>query len=954
MDFPNKLRIEVASKDSDDFRKLYLIGCQEEDSLSRIKDNFLDLFYDHVIERVIIDGDEVSGNITEVTFLPGVTDNEARSAKEALELVGVKAEVFSGAIYLNSFKNEDANPLIQNIENKNKLSSDRFKNISLPLVQLDHELKADKINLDISDEELLKLSDERCLALTLDELLTIKNYYLKQDSMPTDVELEVLAQTWSEHCKHKIFAAEIEYNESESHEYKKVESKTIKSLYKTYVKNATKKIEQDNGIDWLISVFSDNAGIVRFDKNIDLCIKVETHNSPSALDPYGGALTGILGVNRDILGTGMGAKPIANTNVFCVGPYTWPNDDKDKYMPKGLMNPADILYGVHRGVVDGGNKSGIPTINGAMAFDACFAGKPLVYCGTVGSLPPKLASGKDSGKKYASPGDHIIIVGGSVGADGIHGATFSSKELDESPPATAVQIGDPITQKRVGDFLMEARELELYTSITDNGAGGLSSSVGEMAEATNGARIDLSKCPLKYPGLAPWEVMISESQERMTLAVDKNNLNKITSLAAKRNVQLVDIGEFTNDGFFHVFWGENEVAKLELEFMHNGLPPMKLKANWDGPRPIKEWMPTEDKTDSKDIFSSLCTILADENIASKKHWVKQYDHEVQASTVVRPFIGKDQKTPNDSGVIALETQGGEKDNAIAVACGMAYQISHEDPYLMAIYALDEAVRNCLSQGADPNYICLLDNFCWPDPIETEKNPEGAYKLGQLVRTCEGLYDAAVTYKMPLVSGKDSMKNDFKGRNRAGDPLTISIEPTLLVTAMAKTNLNNIISSEFKKEGDLIYLISASKHNLSLNNSVYAKYFKTDEKPLETPNLKENIDFYQSFYQFNKQFGFSSAHDVSEGGALVSITESIFSGLGAKLKAFESELFFNEVPAQFVVSIDQTKKAEFENSFKNITLLGEVVADSVLIIGDKSYSVNEAFNAWQGPWGKVYE
>lgn len=952
MDFPYKLRIEVSSIETDQFRKLYLIGCHEEESLKQIKDNYLYLFCDHVIENIITEGDEVIGDITEVTFLPGVTDNEARSAKEALALVGIEAEVFSGAVYINSFKNEKANPLIQNIKHTDMLHSDRFFNISLPLVQLDHELKADTINLDISDAELIKLSDERCLALTLDELLTIKDYYLNSERMPTDVELEVLAQTWSEHCKHKIFAADIDYQEIRNHQYKKIESKKISSLYKTYIKNATKKIEQDNGIEWLISVFSDNAGIVRFDKNIDLCIKVETHNSPSALDPYGGALTGILGVNRDILGTGMGAKPIANTNVFCVGPYTWPIDNKDKFMPKGLMNPADILYGVHRGVVDGGNKSGIPTINGAMAFDACFAGKPLVYCGTVGTLPPKLPSGKDTGKKYAKPGDHIIIIGGSVGADGIHGATFSSKELDESPPATAVQIGDPITQKRVGDFLMEARTMELYTSITDNGAGGLSSSVGEMAEATNGARIDLSKCPLKYPGLAPWEVMISESQERMTLAVDNSNLDKITILAKKRNVQLVDIGKFTNDGFFHVFWGDKEVAKLDLEFMHNGLPPMKLKATWDGPRDIKEWMPINNKKVSEDIFVSLCTILADENIASKKYWVKQYDHEVQASTVVRPFVGKDQKTPNDSGVIALETQGGEKDNGIAVGCGLAYQVSHEDPYLIAVYAVDEAVRNCLSQGADPNYICLLDNFCWPDPIETEKNPEGAYKLGQLVRTCEGLYDTAVTYKMPLVSGKDSMKNDFKGRNRAGDPLTISIEPTLLVTAMAKTNLKNIISSEFKKEGDLIYLISANKHNQSLNNSVYSKYFETEEKILETPDLKENINFYQAFYQFNKEFGFSSSHDVSEGGALVSITESIFSGLGAKLIAHPNELYFNEAPAQIVVSIDESKKSEFEKKFKYITLLGEVVPESVLIIGDKTFSISEAYKAWQGPWGKI--
>jgi phosphoribosylformylglycinamidine synthase len=952
-----KLRIEVASVENDKVRKLYLIGCETEEQLNKLKSHALDIFYDHVIEKIIVEENEISGDIVQVTYLPGVTDNVARSAREALALIGIKAEVFSGHVYLNCFSEEMANPLIQNITKFDKLTNDRFHQIELPLVNLDHELKAETISLEMSDEDLLKLSDDRCLALSLDELKTIKKYYQTLGRWPTDVELEILAQTWSEHCKHKIFAANINYSESNSHQYKKIENKKINSLYKSYVKKATKDVEQQRGIDWLISVFSDNAGIVRFDEKLDLCIKVETHNSPSALDPYGGALTGILGVNRDVLGTGMGARPIANTNVFCVGPYTWPRKGYNDHMPLGLMNPSEILTGVHKGVVDGGNKSGIPTVNGAMAFDPCFSGKPLVFCGTVGTLPPKLNSGRDSGKKYAQAGDHIIVVGGSVGADGIHGATFSSKELDESPPATAVQIGDPITQKRVGDFLMEARELEYYSSITDNGAGGLSSSVGEMAEATNGAKIDLSLCPLKYPGLSPWEVMISESQERMTLAVPKENVEKIIELANRRNVQIVDIGEFTDTGRFEIFWKDELVGDLTLEFMHDGLPPMNLEAVWEGPREINHWMPQEQKLNSVGVLESLKTVLADENIASKKYWVKQYDHEVQAATVIRPFVGAEQKTPNDSGVIALGVHGGEETNGVAISCGLAYQLSHDDPYIMAVTAVDEAVRNCVSQGANPEYICLLDNFCWPDPVVSQKNPDGRYKLGQLVRTCEGLYDVCVTYGMPLVSGKDSMKNDFKGRNRKGEKLEISIEPTLLVTAMAKIDIEDSVSSDVKNVDDLMYFINAQTGQYSLKNSVYSQYFNSEFDDLRTPDMAKNIEFYKKVFNYNRTHGLKSSHDVSEGGVLVSIVESLFSSLddisfGIDLVDEKEDFYFSEGTGGFVVSINPNNREVFENTFTGqFNFLGELNSSGVIKIKDDSLCLEDLYTKWQGPWGE---
>ena len=471
------------------------------------------LFHDQAMDSIFSD-DYIFSNkpdyIVEVEYLPGVTDNPGKSAQEALFFIGGEGNISSGRLILlkgkdkKYFRKEDfGNPLIEKIQiysREDFQKKDRFSIINLPIVQIQHGLQNEEIPLDGSDEELEELSKKKLLALNLKELKCLKDYFLdlkvKEDRQywglphwPTRLELEVFAQTWSEHCKHKIFSASIDYRE-EGHKYNSISNQKIESLYKSFIQKATQDIKENRGIDWLKSVFSDNAGIVRFDDVLDICIKVETHNSPSALDPYGGALTGILGVNRDILGCGIGAKPIANMDVFCVGNNEL-IDSEGPYLPKGLMHPKGILKGIHRGVQDGGNKSGIPNINGAILFDRDYSGKPLVFCGTVGVIPHVVKSGRESFEKAAEPGHLVVVIGGAVGADGIHGATFSSLELDESAPATAVQIGDPITQKRCSDFLLEARDKGLYSCVTDNGAGGLSSSVGEMAILTDGARIDL-------------------------------------------------------------------------------------------------------------------------------------------------------------------------------------------------------------------------------------------------------------------------------------------------------------------------------------------------------------------------------------------------------------------------------------------------------------------------------
>ena len=448
-------------------------------------------------------------------------------------------------------------------------------------------------------------------------------------------QVEAIAQTWSEHCKHKIFNARIDYHDPEG----KVQR--IDSLFNSYIKRATEEIRRAMGEkDWCVSVFKDNAGVIRFNRDWNVVFKVETHNSPSALDPYGGALTGIVGVNRDPFGTGKGSKLIFNVDTFCFAP-----PDYSKPLPPRLLHPKRIYEGVREGVEHGGNKSGIPTVNGSIVFDDRYAGKPLVYCGT-GGIMPRVILGEPSHIKQAKPGDRIVMTGGRIGKDGIHGATFSSEELHEESPTSAVQIGDPITQKRMTDFLLRARDLGLYHAITDNGAGGLSSSVGEMAQDCNGFRMDLGQAPLKYPGLDPWEILLSEAQERMTLAVPPEKIDRFLALAKKMDVEATVLGEFTSSGKFHIIYGGKTVAYLDMDFLHNGNPKMELRARWQ-PRVN----PEPQSPDPEDLTPYLKRILSRYNVSSKESVIRQYDHEVQGGSVTKPLVGAFNDGPGDAAVV---------------------------------------------------------------------------------------------------------------------------------------------------------------------------------------------------------------------------------------------------------------------------------------------------------------
>ncbi|MGO9307595.1 MAG: AIR synthase-related protein, partial [Spirochaetia bacterium] len=557
----------------------------------------------------------------------------------------------------------------------------------------------------LSDPEMIRLSRERLLALSLDEMKAVQGYFgdtgtrraREERGLPpgaTDVELEMIAQTWSEHCKHKIFNAAIAYTEAGREE-------RIDSLFRTYIRATTEAMAKKRG--FLRSVFHDNSGVIAFDRRTLVCFKVETHNSPSALDPYGGAITGIVGVNRDIMGTGLGARPIFNTNFLCFAPLDTPGSD----VPPGLLHPRRVLEGVHRGIVDGGNQSGIPVVAGGFLFDESYLGKPLVFCGTGGVLPAKIR-GRDACRKEVRPGDLAVMAGGRIGKDGIHGATFSSEALSESSPTSAVQIGDPITQKKMLDMLMEARDQGLYRGITDNGAGGLSSSLGEMADLSGGVSIDLDKCPLKYPGLAAWEILVSESQERMSLAVPPENIGAFLRLARRRDVEAAVVGEFTGTGRVEVFAHGRLVGMLGLDFLHGGLPVMELRAEWS-PRPAPA-----DGLPVGDLRRMMLALIADSNVRSREGWVRCYDHEVQGRSVVKPFVGRRRDGPSDGAVLLVRH---DSSRAVTVTHGICPRYGDHDTYDMAQCAVDEAVRAHVSLGGDPDQMAALDNFCWPDPVE---------------------------------------------------------------------------------------------------------------------------------------------------------------------------------------------------------------------------------------------
>ena len=762
--------------------------------------------------------------------------------------------------------------------------------------------------LNLDDKELLRISKENLLSLSIEEMKAIQQYYKKIGRNPTDVELETIAQTWSEHCKHKTFTGIIEYKEIQNSKFK---IKNYDNLLKQTVFKVTKELNKE----WCVSVFKDNAGIIEFNKNWGVAFKVETHNHPSALEPYGGAGTGIGGVIRDILGVGLGAKPVLNTDVFCFGPIDYPY----KKLKENVLHPRRIFKGVVAGVRDYGNRMGIPTANGAVLFDKGYVYNPLVYCGTVGIMP------KDKCFKKVLPGDLILAVGGRTGRDGIHGATFSSTSLDKDTEVSAVQIGNPIVEKKVLDTVLQARDKNLYRAITDCGAGGFSSAIGELG-ANCGARVYLERAPLKYEGLAPWEIWVSEAQERMVLAVPKKNLKKILKIFSDEDVEATVLGEFTNTGRLEIFYHKEKVCDLDMNFLHKGLPRFHLKAIWKPPKLRK---PNFRKISKIDPAEALKKILASPNVCSKEWVIRQYDHEVQGTSILKPLQGRKADSPGDACVLRpiLDSFCG-----IAVSNGINPRYGFIDPYWMTASAIDEALRNITCVGGDIERTALLDNFCWG-------NPKDVKQLGTLVRSAQACYDIAKGFEVPFISGKDSLNNEYvdeKGKR-------MSIPGTILISAISVIpDVRKVISMDFKKPGNLIYIVGITKDELGGSHLYYEYGIDGNSVPKVEPISAKKI--MKSLNVAIRSGVVKSCHDCSEGGLAVAIAEMCFAGgFGAEVslknivtdmdRPNDITLLFSESNSRFIVEVSPEKEKQFQEIMKGniFSKIGNVTNNENLVI-----------------------
>ena len=789
--------------------------------------------------------------------------------------------------------------------------------------------------LNADDAELMRISREGTLSLNLNEMKTIQTHFGALGRNPTDVEIETIAQTWSEHCVHKTFKSIILYSEEGK------EPEQIDGLFPTYIQRATEEIAKP----WCVSVFSDNAGIIEFDETFNLVFKVETHNHPSAIEPYGGAGTGIGGVIRDSLGTGLGAKPILNTDVFCFGMPDTPYAQ----LPKGTLHPKRVFKGVVAGVRDYGNRMGIPTANGAILFDARYTANPLVFCGNVGLIP------RNRCEKSVEPGDLVVAIGGQTGRDGIHGATFSSAELDDTSEnlGSVVQIGNPIMEKKIVDALLQARDRNLYRSITDCGAGGFSSAVGEMGEPV-GAEVHLERVSLKYEGLAPWEIWLSEAQERMVIAVPPENLPELMEICEAEVVEATVLGTFTDTHRLQVFYDGAMVADLEMEFLHHGLPKPVKQAVWQPPK--HQEMASRDKgigVGNPSYTDDLKQLLASPNIASKESVIRQYDHEVQGGIVINPLVGAENDGPSDACVVT-PVLGSRK--GVIVANGINPKYSDVDPYLSAASAIDEALRNIVAVGGSVEKTALLDNFCWG-------NPDKPDRLGELVRAAKACYDIATAYGTPYISGKDSLYNEYRdtttGEQRA-------IPSTLLISAICVIpDIRHAVTMDAKAPGNFIYVVGNTYAELGGSHYFGIHGFIGNNAPVVRPD--EGKLTMQRLSTAISSGLVRSCHDCSEGGIGVAVAEMAFAGgygmslnlddvpTGDEITA-NDYLLFSESNSRFIVEIEPQHREAYENHMKGVPTgcLGTVTDTPEFVVKGRAgapiikTSIDILKSAWQTP------
>jgi phosphoribosylformylglycinamidine synthase len=910
--FSDKLNLKIVDL-------YFLEGNLSTESLQEICESFLcDPVTDHYDWQVLEKNRVMSINgkfdpcfkVIEVMLRPGVTDNVANELVHVSHRLGFRGlkKAATGLRYefnldaKNSLPDGDLHLIAKNLLVNNTIQRYSLGEIRPEFAHgssiLSHPEIIDLSKLD--DDKLLDLNTDRRLALDLNELQTIRNYFLAENRPASDAELETIAQTWSEHCVHKTFRAFIEVdeqtiteeNKSAGLEQYRSSHYNIDNLLKTYLQSATIEI----GALWVRSAFVDNAGVIEFDQETDLSFKVETHNHPSAIEPFGGANTGTGGVVRDILG--VSHRPIAATDILCFGPTSMSLNE----LPKGVLHPTRIRSGVIAGIADYGNKLGLPTVNGAVFYHHGYTYNPLVFCGAVGIGP------KNCHPREPLPGDHIIVIGGRTGRDGLRGATFSSLTMDAQTCEVAgasVQIGDPITEKGIIEVIERARDANLYNAVTDCGAGGLSSAIGEMGKHL-GASVDLSKVSLKYSGLSPWEIWLSEAQERMVLSVSSHNLESLRNICETYWVEWIDIGTFTSSGRLQVWHGDIPVVDLDNGFLHS-CPHRQLNALIiNRPyNPNKTCNPSS-ITDCNELLISL---LSHPNIATKEDIIRIYDHEVRGSSVLKPLTGPKHDGPSDAVVIKpLDTPGWR---GFTLANGINPILGEVDAYAMAISVVDEAVRNAVAVGTDPSRIAILDNFCWGDPSRPET-------LGTLVQAAQGCRDAALHYGTPFISGKDSLNNEYT----ASDGKRRAIPGTLLISSIGiHQDVRNSVTMDLKFAGNFIYLLGewqpalrGSHAQLVGGQSLFEHSPAVDALPV----LPEDASrIYSTLHKAIHFRMIQSAHDLSEGGLAVTAAEMAFAGrLGLELDVSSlnenpAVAIFSETNGCFLVEVSKQQKFEFE-------------------------------------------
>jgi phosphoribosylformylglycinamidine synthase subunit PurSL len=763
---------------------------------------------------------------------------------------------------------------------------------------------------DLIADQLLDLSKKMKLSLSRADMLVVQEIFQNEGRDPTDVELEVIAQTWSEHCKHRIFNAKIHHTLNGQEE-------VVDSLFKTYIRSVTEQIMRDKP-DFVLSAFVDNAGFVKLDEDKAVCLKVETHNHPSAIEPYAGANTGLGGVIRDILGAGKGSKPVASIDVFCFGP---PDTKQEDLKAKDVIHPLGVMRGVVRGVRDYGNRMGIPTVNGAIQFDDTFIYNPLVFCGTAGIIPIKDIA------KEVKPGHLLIAAGGRTGKDGLKGATFSSAELttdSHEEDQTAVQIGNPIEEKKVGDFVLAAREAGLIEFITDCGAGGFSSAAGEMLSEVGG-EVWLENCPLKEPGLESWQVFISESQERMVMAIEEHNLPALQKIADTYQSEMFVLAKADGLKRLKVWHHGSVVCDLPVDKLH-GAPRREMRAKWSQAAASEPQVAVRPESWTQ----VLKTLLGDFAIVSREPIIREYDHEVQGNTVLKPLAGASGDAPQDGSVIKVDGSN----QLVALSCALLPEWGKADPFAMGRACVDECVRQLVAMGANPTRIAILDNFC-------VGNPDNEKELGALVECTKGLAESALAYGAPFVSGKDSFYNYF-----ITDEGPVSIPVTLLVSGFGVIeDAQHVIGSSLRRVGSKICILGETTPGL--RGSVFAKYTQSAGlNGVPTWSDETNWSNYEKYHALVKQGAILATHDLSEGGLAVALAEMAFSGkaglkielenMPASKQCTLAEILFGETPGRLLMEVAPEHIAAVKAA--GGIVIGETTGERWLHITNRSSTV----------------